>query len=225
MGRTLDVKDREAVAWYVKNFNAQVIAPLPPGASCLLRTSRRAIDAPPWKYFSTDTNRTVALAGTWQISFVDGGPALPAPVQRRTLTSWTTFGDPALESFAGTARYEIRFDLPPGTPAFWLLDLGTVENSARVRVNGRDAGVLVTASFQVSLAGLPLKATDNLLQIDVTNLAANRIRDLDRRKVAWRIFHDINLVNVRYRAFDASPWPVHPSGLLGPVRLVPCRSE
>ena len=53
----------------------------------------------------------------------------------------------------------------------------------------------------------------------MTNLAANRVRDLDRRKVEWRVFHDINLVNIRYRPFDASGWPVFDSGLLGPVTL------
>lgn len=51
------------------------------------------------------------------------------------------------------------------------------------------------------------------------NLSANRIRDLDRRQVPWRVFHDINLVNIKYRPFDASDWPVLDSGLLGPVVL------
>jgi hypothetical protein len=53
----------------------------------------------------------------------------------------------------------------------------------------------------------------------VTNLSANRLRDLDRREVPWRIFHDINLVNINYKPFDASVWPVMDSGLLGPVTL------
>ena len=53
----------------------------------------------------------------------------------------------------------------------------------------------------------------------VTNLSANRIRDLDIRKVQWRVFYDINLVNIDYRPFDASTWPVRESGLLGPVTV------
>jgi hypothetical protein len=57
----------------------------------------------------------------------------------------------------------------------------------------------------------------------VTNVAANRIRDLDRRGVRWRIFHDINVVNIDYRPFDASDWPVRDAGLLGPVTLRPLR--
>ena len=57
--------------------------------------------------------------------------------------------------------------------------------------------------------------------IEVTNVAANRIRDLDRRGVKWRIFKDINLVNINYQPFDASNWPIRDAGLLGPVTLTP----
>jgi hypothetical protein len=63
----------------------------------------------------------------------------------------------------------------------------------------------------------------NLLEIEVTNLPANRIRDLDVRQVDWKVMKEINLVDLRYKPFDASAWEVAPSGLLGPVRLVPLR--
>jgi hypothetical protein len=41
--------------------------------------------------------------------------------------------------------------------------------------------------------------------------------------VDWKVMKEINLVNLRYQPFDASDWAVAPSGLLGPVRLVPLR--
>ena len=66
---------------------------------------------------------------------------------------------------------------------------------------------------------LGLDTTGNTLSVEVTGTAANRIRDLDRRGVKWRAFHDINLVNIDYKPFDASAWPVFESGLLGPVEL------
>jgi len=62
---------------------------------------------------------------------------------------------------------------------------------------------------------------DQSVEVEVTNLAANRIRDLERRGVEWKRFHNINFVNIRYKEFDASEWPVRDSGLLGPVRLAP----
>jgi len=101
----------------------------------------------------------------------------------------------------------------------WRLDLGKVCQSARVRVNGKELGILITPPFQV-LTG-PLLARDNLLEVEVTSVAANRIRDLDRRGVKWKNFHDINFVNVKYRPFDASDWPLTDAGLLGPVTLMP----
>ena len=51
------------------------------------------------------------------------------------------------------------------------------------------------------------------------------IRDLEQRGVAWKNFHEINFVNVHYKPFDAADWPLQPSGLLGPVRLVPATTE
>ena len=71
--------------------------------------------------------------------------------------------------------------------------------------------------------GAFLQPGRNVLALEVTNLAANRIRDLDRRKVEWKKFHEINFVNIFYQPFDAAAWPLQPSGLLGPVRLVPLR--
>jgi hypothetical protein len=66
-----------------------------------------------------------------------------------------------------------------------------------------------------------LKAGENTLQIEVTNLSANRIRDLERRKTDWRIMKDVNIVSVHYATFDPAEWPIEESGLLGPVRLLP----
>jgi hypothetical protein len=67
----------------------------------------------------------------------------------------------------------------------------------------------------------PLVAGNNRLVVEITNVAANRIRDLDRRGVEWKIFKDINFVDIQYKPFDASRWPVREAGLLGPVTLTP----
>lgn len=197
---------------------AEVYVQLQPGASIIVRTFDAPIDAPAWRYIRPD-GPPVELAGTWNVTFLEGGPELPPPFDTDTPASWTDAGGEA-ERFAGTARYTLRFDAP-GDAESYLLDLGRVAESARVRLNGRDLGTLFARPFQVETG--PLKSTGNVLEIDVTNLAANRIRDLDRRQVPWKIFHDINFVNLDYKPFDASDWPVRPSGLLGPVTLTPLR--
>jgi hypothetical protein len=51
----------------------------------------------------------------------------------------------------------------------------------------------------------------------VTNLPANSIADYDRRGVEWRIFHEINFVDITYRNTTFEKWEPVPSGLLGPV--------
>lgn len=147
---------------------------------------------------------------------VVGGPELPPPFETATLDTWTRRGE-AWERFAGTARYRTRFDAPAA--GAWWLDLGEVRESARVRLNGRELDTLIAPPYRLLLPELAAKG--NLLEVEVTNLAANRIRDLDRRGVVWRIFRDINFVNIDYKPFDASGWPVRDSGLLGPVTLRP----
>ena len=149
------------------------------------------------------------------MKFIAGGPVLPAPISITNLVSWTEFGDTNTQSFAGTARYSITFDAPMSGPSF--LDLGDVRQSARVKLNGKDYGTLITPPFRVVVDNL--KPTDNILEVEVTSVAANRIRDLDRRGVPWKNFRDINFVNIDYKPFNAANWPLTDCGLLGPVTL------
>ena len=138
------------------------------------------------------------------------------------LKCWTQLGDEEAKRFAGAARYGIQVDLPDKRPDGWFLDLGDVRESARVWVNGRPAGIVVAHPFRVDV-GDAFNAGRNEIVIEVTNLSANRIRDLDIRGVDWKKFHDINLVSHMYKPFDAAAWELKPSGLLGPVTLIPYR--
>jgi hypothetical protein len=162
------------------------------------------------------------VAGTWWVQFVDGGPALPAAYETTQLASWTTRDDPEATRFAGTARYTIEFDRPAGEAADWLLDLGRVAESARVKLNGHEIAAFWCAPFRAPV-GEWLQPGKNTLEVEVTNLAANRIRDLDQRKVNWKYFYDANVLTRNYRPLDASNWPLFDSGLLGPVTLTPLK--
>ncbi len=156
------------------------------------------------------------LEGTWKISFVEGGPVYPGDVTTDKLVSWTELGDSQTSRFAGTARYLIEFDWnKPSASA--LIDLGEVKDCARVKLNGKDVGTLLGPTFKIKVDNL--KEGKNQLEVAVTNVAANRIRDLDIRGVDWKKFHDINFVNIEYEPFDASEWEVKEAGLLGPVSL------
>jgi hypothetical protein len=198
--------------------STQVYLQLQPGESCILRTfAEKTVDGPAWRYFQS-AGEPQNITGTWKVQFIEGGPELPAGFETRQLASWTTLGDAEAKRFAGTACYTIEFDRPAGDAEDWLLDLGRVCKSARVRLNGRAVGSLWCQPFQMP-AGKFLLSGKNSLEVEVTNLAANRIADLDRRKVDWKYFYDINVVNHGYKPLDASDWPLQDSGLIGPVRL------
>jgi hypothetical protein len=196
----------------------QVYLQLQPGESVILRTfAEGRASVPAWRYLKPN-GAPLELTGKWHVKFLDGGPKLPPSFTIEKLDTWTAQGGEA-ERFAGTALYTFSFDAPVPSPA--ILDLGKVCESARVRLNGKNLGTRIGPPYE--LIADNLKTTANTLEVEVTNLSANRIRDLDRRKVAWKIFQDINFVNRHYAPFDASNWPVRDSGLLGPVRLTPAR--
>lgn len=186
----------------------------------LVRTSRakNSRTTQPWGYVKPSADG-IALKGEWSLEFIKGGPVLPKPARMSTLASWTSLDDPEAKRFAGTARYRLEFDAPAQRADAWDLDLGDVRETARVTLNGKRLATSWSLPFKVRLDSL--KPRGNVLEIEVTNLAANRIRDLDARKVPWKNMRDINIVSVKYRPFDAAAWEVEPAGLPGPVLLVP----
>ena len=204
-----------------KDGKQQVYLQLASGESTILRTwrtKRRGV-TPSWRYLKPASDG-VELDGEWQVEFIEGGPKLPAAARMKTLASWTSLADEEAKRFAGTARYRIEFDAPPKPrDKEWLLDLGDVREVARVKLNGEALGTAWSLPFRVRLGGKLEKR--NVLEIEVTNLPSNRIRDLDARKAPWKYMRDINLVSVKYRPFDASGWELEPAGLLGPVRMIP----
>ena len=192
------------------------------GQSMLVRTfnGRAAAIRTAWTY-REPAGAGSELTGRWQLDFLSGGPKLPGPVSLEKLISWTQLDDAAAGRFSGTARYRLKFDAPAGKADAWRLELGDVRETARVTLNGRYLGTTWSLPAQISVD--TLKRRGNVLEIEVTNLPANRVRDLDLRKLDWKIMKDINLASLKYRALDASAWATQLSGLLGPVRLVPMK--
>jgi hypothetical protein len=233
-----DNRSGVAAVHQIGDGKTQVYLQLLPGESRILRTfATRTVTGPAWpniepyqalaqaadpKMLPLGPAQTVT--GTWDVKFVEGGPALPTAFTTTTLASWTTRDDAEAKRFAGTARYTITIDDPSEKADDWLLDLGKVCDAAHVKVNGKDAGGAWCAPWQIPV-GKFLVPGKNVLEIEVTNLGLNRVRDLDIRKVNWKYFYDAN-VNSKSGGgkFDASRLPLRDSGLLGPVRLQPVKN-
>lgn len=199
---------------------------LEPGQSCFLTVLPGKLGDVPKQSAtpSADSDLAYIINGLWRIDFLMGKPKLTVTATLPTLRSWTTLSDSA-GFFWGTVRYETIFDLPasldPAKP--YTLDLGNVREVADVRLNGQPLGTAWCLPFQLTIPAGRLTRRGNRLSIEVTNLSANYMRLYDRQHPEWKRFYDINIVDIRYRPFDAGRWDAEPSGLLGPVQLV--RSE
>jgi len=165
----------------------------------------------------------VTLAGPWEVRFAPGWGA-PESAVLPELAAWDKHPDEGIRHFSGTATYQKTFRLSAGQAGGRVhLRLGEVRNVARVRLNGRDLGVAWTAPWAADLTGA-VKAGDNELNIDVTNLWVNRlIGDAglpeNRRFTKTNIFLQAPERTVKpFEGYGAKD-PLAPSGLLGPVRL------
>lgn len=195
-----------------------VLLQLEPGETIFVELTDQNVDLPEWEYIGTQLPE-IALEGIWRVEFLEGGPVIPDPFVIETITPWQTWSK-ATEAFSGTARYSLPFELPETGSDEYVLDLGLVRESARVKINGHDAGTAWAIPFKLRI-GKWLKSGENHIEIEVTNLAANRIRALEKSGKEWKIFYEINMVDVGYRTFDATKWEPTPSGLTQAPRLIP----
>jgi hypothetical protein len=206
----------------------EVYLSLNPGESCILETYPTVIQGAPYPYYQT-AGTVQAIAGSWTIRFAEGGPTLPSEIQTSQLKTWTKLGGEDAKDFSGTAVYSVNFPMPKGKADAWLLHLDSVHVHARVLVNGQELGVLMGPAYEVVIPATLLKK-QNTLQIQVTNLMANRIRALEKEGVHWQKFYNIN-VSARKKenlgkdgVFTAAHWSPQPSGLIGTVTLTPLQS-
>ncbi len=199
---------------------------LPAGESLLLSGRAIAPGAPAPEMVVAGA--AIPIEGPWTLSFVAGGPALPARQTLPRLVSWTTLPGDAVKAFSGTATYAVTVPRPRDRADAWRLDLGRVHDSAHVRLNGQDLGTLIGPHFRVVVPADRLRDA-NLLEVTVTNLMANRIAALERSGVPWKTFYNVNFPSRLPEnrgpdgLFTAAKWAPLDSGLLGPVTLIPFR--
>jgi hypothetical protein len=148
-----------------------------------------------------------------RVQFTKGAPSIPSPLTLASLSYWTQ--DASTHDFWGTGSYRFSFSLAADQiAACRVLHFDKIRDWARVKINGKDLGIVWSLPYQIQIPPGILKE-QNTIEIAVTNVSANRIRKLDREKVVWKNFYEINFVDINYVPFDASKWAVTESGLQG----------
>ena len=176
-------------------------------------------------------NPALAIEGTWQVNFDPtwGGPEEPVPFTR--LIDWATDERSGIKYYSGIADYEIRFDTGAAKlDDDMFLDLGKVEDVARVTLNGKTLGTVWSEPYRVQIPAGLLKATGNQLKIELANVWQNRLqgdlepKDQDARTLQWE---NGMLEGTPYKTgrYTFSTMKIHkgalsPSGLLGPVQIL-----
>ena len=200
------------------NNTTEVYMELEPGQSIILKTfTDKNVEAENWHYFTPDGQKMI-LSDNWEITFKESEPAIPGVFKTGKLISWTELANENATKNRGTARYSTRFTWNDLSADEYRLSLGDVRESARVYLNGNEVATLFAVPFRTNI-GKYLKQGENLLEVEVTNLPANSISDYDRRGVEWRIFNEINFVDLNYKKTLYDNWETAPSGLLGPVTI------
>ncbi len=165
--------------------------------------------------------KPMEVAGPWTVHFAKGAGA-PDSIRLDELTSWTDHDNPGVQHFSGIAKYETTLELP----ADWLkdgrrvyLDLGSLWAVGEVWLNGKPLGVVWKPPYvlDVTSASHPGK---NGLMVEVANTWSNRLVGDSTLPEEERLTQTNVLHN------NGKLWkgvPLQPSGLFGPVRLLPAK--
>lgn len=195
--------------------------------------------------FPAKTER-MRISQSWQVQFDPawGGPA--QPIIFDSLQDWTKNERSGIRYFSGTAQYTTSFQIPGDSDLIstsrMILDLGIVHHLARVRINQVDLGLVWTAPWQLAIPPGVVKIGENQLQVEVTNVWANRLigDEQEPDDCEWLPGHQGGRFLKRFPdwflkkqtrpssgRYCFTTWnyftrnsPLVSSGLLGPVRLL-----
>jgi hypothetical protein len=194
------------------------------GQSMILQTFNQKLpvaEALPVYCDTAAAEMNVELNGPWKLSFIEETPKVSQTFTLDNLQTWETLSDETRVTM-GTGVYETTVKLKKKDlkdAAAWKIDLGDVRESARVYINGQYLGCAWSVPYVLDCKNT-LKKGKNTIRIEVTNLPANRIADLDRKGVKWRKMEEINVVDINYKKTLYDTWEPMPSGLNSKVKLI-----
>ena len=203
--------------------NGKVQVNLRSGESMILETFNQAepsvSDLPVRKNKPYD-NKGKLLSNGWYLSFTESTPEINKQYFIDDLKTWESL-DENTGKLMGTGVYSAKLKLTKKDLAGcndWIIDLGDVRESARVYINDQYIGCAWAVPYLLPFSNV-FKEGINTIRIEVTNLPANRIAQLDREKMPWRKMNEINVVDINYQKTTYEQWPLVPSGLNSRVIL------
>ena len=171
------------------------------------------------KFAAADSKTIDLTANNWKLSFTEDAPKVGETFNLKGVKTWESLSDKA-KVMMGTGVYETTIKLSKDdAKKQWTIDLGDVRESARVYINGEYVGCAWAVPYILNCQNKLVKGK-NTLRIEVTNLPANRIAEMDRQGVKWRKMKEINVVDINYKKTTYENWTPVPSGLNSTVKLV-----
>jgi hypothetical protein len=149
----------------------------------------------------------------WKLNF-EGKLSNPKPIQLNKLQDLSKSNDPLIKYFSGNIVYNSTFEvnLSEAKNNDVYLDLGEVNNMAKIWINDQYVGGLWTPPYRVKVSAA-LKQGLNKVRIDVVNTWVNRmIGDKivpEKERETWSGINPYNPDS-----------PLQKTGLLGPIKLI-----
>lgn len=119
---------------------------------------------------------SLRITGSWDVQFAPGWGA-PTSMEFPKLISWSDHEEKGIRYFSGKTTYSKEVIIPASMLKenhLLFLNLGEVEVIARVKINGKDLGILWKKPFLVDVTSAA-QIGGNLLEIMVVNLWPNRL--------------------------------------------------
>jgi len=204
--------------------NGKIHLALRSGESIIVQTDAAPASTTPAAPYAaalpqSSTPQVLPLNGKWTLTFTEEAPKVSDTFTLEQPQTWETLSKEAAVTM-GTGVYTTRLKLnKKQAQQHWTIDLGDVRESARVYINGQFIGCAWSVPFVLDCKNT-LKKGDNEIRIEVTNLPANRISELDRQRVKWRKMEEINVVDINYKKTTYEGWEPMKSGLNSEVKLI-----
>jgi hypothetical protein len=175
----------------------------------------------------------MSVEGSWNVSF-DPKWGGPEEIIFEKLQDWTDHELRGIKYYSGIATYKKSFKINniEKRKSKYYIDLGVVNDMARVKLNGKDIGVVWCAPWRIEISDA-IKEGTNDLEIEVANRWINRLLgdrlepDAKVRTVKFEngLLGGKEFTTGRYTfTIDAAMRSFRfteplPSGLLGPVSI------